>query len=326
MKTMNLLKFFQALILGMTFLLPGTVFSQAFPNKPVKFVLTYPPGGSSDVIARTIAVKLGKVWGQPVIIDYKPGANGAIGMDYVVNQPADGYTMVLGNFGPSLVNPLINKVNFNMDRDFAPIALTTIATSVLVVPESSPYKTLAELVAAAKSKPNGLTFATSGSGSISDISTELLMRESGIKMVKVPYKGTAPAINDILGNQVDLMISDVAPVTQFIKAGKLKALAVTSPTRSKFLPNIPTFVEQGYPGVVALTWWGIYVASKTPPAIQEKYSKDIITVMKDPEVKEGLAGLSVEATSSTPEEFKAFLANETAKYTKLISDNKIKGD
>ncbi len=326
MKTMNLLKFFQALILVMTFLLPGTVFSQAFPTKPVKFVLTYPPGGSSDVIARTIAVKLGKVWGQPVIIDYKPGANGAIGMDYVVNQPADGYTMVLGNFGPSLVNPLINKVNFNMDRDFAPIALTTVATSVLVVPENSPYKTLAELVAAAKSKPTGLSFATSGSGSISDISTELLMRESGIKMVKVPYKGTAPAINDILGNQVDMMISDVAPVTQFIKAGKLRALAVTSPTRSKFLPNVPTFVEQGYPGVVALTWWGIYVASKTPSAIQEKYSKDIITVMKDPEVKEGLAGLSVEATSSTPEEFKAFLANETTKYTKLISDNKIKGD
>ena len=326
MKTVNLLKFFQALILGMTFLLPGTVFSQAFPNKPVKFVLTYPPGGSSDVIARTIAVKLGKVWGQPVIIDYKPGANGAIGMDYVVNQPADGYTMVLGNFGPSLVNPLINKVNFNMDRDFAPIALTTIATSVLVVPESSPYKTLAELVAGAKSKPTGLTFATSGSGSISDISTELLMRESGIKMVKVPYKGTAPAINDILGNQVDLMISDVAPVTQFIKAGKLRALAVTSPTRSKFLPNVPTFVEQGYPGVVALTWWGIYVSSKTPLAIQEKYSKDLITVMKDPEVKESLAGLSVEATSSTPEEFKVFLANETAKYSKLISDNKIKGD
>jgi tripartite-type tricarboxylate transporter receptor subunit TctC len=326
MKTMNFFKFFQALILGMTFLLPGTVFSQAFPNKPVKFVLTYPPGGSSDVIARTIAVRLGKVWGQPVIIDYKPGANGAIGMDYVVNQPADGYTMVLGNFGPSLVNPLITKVNFNMDRDFAPIALTTVATSVLVVPENSPYKTLAELVAAAKSKPTGLSFATSGSGSISDISTELLMRESGIKMVKVPYKGTAPAINDILGNQVDMMISDVAPVTQFIKAGKLRALAVTSPTRSKFLPNVPTFVEQGYPGVVALTWWGIYVASKTPLAIQEKYSKDIITVMKDPEVKEGLAALSVEAASSTPEEFKAFLANETAKYTKLISDNKIKGD
>ncbi len=326
MKMMNALKLFQSFILCTAFLLPGAAFSQAFPTKPVKFVLTYPPGGSSDVIARTIAIKLGKVWGQPVVIDYKPGANGAIGMDYVVNQPADGYTMVLGNFGPSLVNPLINKVNFNMDRDFAPIALTTIATSVLVVPEGSSYKTLADLVAAAKSKPTGLTFATSGSGSISDISTELLMRESGIKMVKVPYKGTAPAINDILGNQVDLMISDVAPVTQFIKAGKLRALAVTSPTRSKFLPNVPTFVEQGYPGVVALTWWGIYVSSKTPLAIQEKYSKDLITVMKDPEVKESLAGLSVEATSSTPEEFKVFLANETAKYSKLISDNKIKGD
>ena len=326
MKTMNVLKLFQSLILSTAFLLPGVAFSQAFPNKPVKFVLTYPPGGSSDAIARGIAVRLSKMWGQPVVVDYKPGANGAIGMDYVLSQPADGYTMVLGNFGPSLVNPLISKVNFNMERDFAPIALTTIATSVLVVPESSPYKTLADLVAAAKSKPNGLSFATSGSGSISDISTELLMRESGIKMVKVPYKGTAPAINDILGNQLDLMISDVAPVTQFIKAGKLRALAVTSPTRSKFLPNIPTFVEQGYPGVVTLTWWGIYVAAKTPQAIQEKYSRDIIAVMKDPELRDNYAGFSVEATSNTQEEFKAFLANETAKYSKLISDNKIKGD
>jgi len=326
MITNNFLKFFQVLILGITLLLPGAVFSQAFPKKPIKFVLTYPPGGSSDIIARTIAIKLGKLWGQPIIPDYKPGAGGAIGMEYVANQSGDGYTMVLGNFGPSLVNPLINKVNFNMDKDFIPISLTTVAPSVLVVPENSPYKTLAELVAGAKSKSGGLNFATSGSGSISDIATELLMRESGTKMVKVPYKGTAPAINDLIGSQVDLMISDVAPVTQFIKAGKLRALAVTSPTRSKFLPNVPTFAEQGYPGVVALTWWGIYLPAKTPVAIQEKYSKDIITIMKDPEIKESFAGLSVEATSNTQDEFKAFLANETTKYTKLISDNKIKGD
>ena len=326
MITNNFLKFFQVLILGITLLLPGAVFSQAFPNKPIKFVLTYPPGGSSDIIARTIAIKLGKLWGQPIIPDYKPGAGGAIGMEYVANQSGDGYTMVLGNFGPSLVNPLINKVNFNMDKDFIPISLTTVAPSVLVVPENSPYKTLAELVAGAKSKSGGLNFATRGSGSISDIATEVLMRESGTKMVKVPYTGTAPAINDLIGSQVDLMISDVAPVTQFIKAGKLRALAVTSPTRSKFLPNVPTFAEQGYPGVVALTWWGIYLPAKTPVAIQEKYSKDIITIMKDPEIKESFAGLSVEATSNTQDEFKAFLANETTKYTKLISDNKIKGD
>jgi tripartite-type tricarboxylate transporter receptor subunit TctC len=266
------------------------------------------------------------LWGQPIIPDYKPGAGGAIGMEYVANQPGDGYTIVLGNFGPSLVNPLINKVNFNVEKDFIPISLTTVATSVLVVPENSPYKTLADLVAAAKSKPDGLNFATSGSGSISDIATELLMREAKIKMVKVPYKGTAPAINDLIGSQVDLMISDVAPVTQFIKAGKLRALAVTSPTRSKFLANVPTFVEQGYPGVVALTWWGIYLPAKTPLAIQEKYSKDIIQVMKDPDIKESFGGLSVEATASTQEEFKTFLAAETAKYSKLISDNKIKGD
>jgi tripartite-type tricarboxylate transporter receptor subunit TctC len=323
------IKFFQLLrnvLLGSIFLLTGVAYAQSFPAKPVKFVITYPPGGSSDIIARTIAVKLSKLWGQPIIPEYKAGAGGAIGMEYASQQPGDGYTIVLGNFGPSLVNPLLNKVSFNMERDFIPVSLTTIATSVLVVPENSPYKTLAELMAAAKSKPMSLNFATSGAGSISDIATELLMRESGVKMVKVPYKGTVPAVNDLIGGQVDLMISDIYPVSQFIKAGKLRALAVTSSTRSKFLPNVGTFAEQGYPGVVALTWWGIFLPAKTPVAIQEKYSKAIISIMNDQDIKDNFSSLSVEATADTQEEFKAFLASETAKYSKLITENKIKGD
>jgi hypothetical protein len=326
MKNTNYLKCLRNLLLGVALLFSGTVFSQSFPNKPIKFVITYAPGGSSDLIARTISTKLSKLWGQPIIPEYKPGAGGAIGMEYTAQQAGDGYTIVLGNFGPSMVNPLINKVNFNMERDFIPVSLTTVGPSVLVVPENSPYKTLAELIAAAKSKPMTLNFATSGPGSISDIATELLMREANIKMVKVPYKGTPQAINDLLGGQVDLMISDVYPVAQFIKSGKLGALAITSQSRSKFLPNIPTFSEQGYPGVVALTWWGIFLPAKTPPAIQEKYSKAIIAIMKDPEVRETFTNLSVEAATNTQDEFKAFLAVETAKYAKLISDNKIKGD
>jgi tripartite-type tricarboxylate transporter receptor subunit TctC len=326
MQNNRLLKFLKNLVVSAVLTLPSLVLAQNFPNKPIKFVITYPPGGSSDVIARTIGVKLNKLWSQPIIPDYKPGAGGAIGMEYVAQQPGDGYTIVLGNFGPSLVNPLINKVNFNMEKDFIPVSLTTVATSVLVVPESSPYKSLSDLIAAVKSKPASLNFATSGPGSISDIATELLMRESNIKMVKIPYKGTVPAINDLVGGQVDLMISDVYPVSQFIKAGTLRALAVTSPTRSKFLPNVPTFSEQGYPGVVALTWWGIFLPTKTPPAIQEKYSKAIISIMKDQDIKDIFSNLNVEAIANTQEEFKAFLASETLKYTKLISDNKIKGD
>jgi tripartite-type tricarboxylate transporter receptor subunit TctC len=314
-------------IIGFIFLLmQGFAIAQSFPEKPIKFVITYPPGGSSDIIARTIATKLSKLWGQPIVPDYKPGAGGAIGMEFAAQQPGDGYTIVLGNFGPSLVNPLINKVNFNMEKDFIPVSVTTLATSVLVVSEKSPYKNLNDLITAAKQKPDGLNFATSGPGSISDIATELMMRESNIKMAKIPYKGTVPAINDLLGGQVDMMISDVYPVAQFIKSGRLRALAVTSQTRSKFLNTVPTFAEQGYPGVVALTWWGIFLPAKTPPAIQEKYSKAIIAIMNDPEIKDNFNNLSVEAAANTQEEFKAFLAAETVKYTKLVNDNKIKGD
>jgi len=326
MTNLRFFKYLQSFLVVIILLSSGTVFAQNFPNKPIKFVLTYPPGGSSDIIARTIANKLSKLWGQPVIPDYKPGAGGAFGMEYVAQQPGDGYTIVLGNFGPSLVNPLINKVNFNMERDFIPVSLTTVATSVLVVPESSPFKTLNDLVAAAKAKPNTLNFATSGPGSISDIATELMMREAKIQMTKVPYKGTVPAINDLLGGQINLMISDVFPVSQFIKTGKLRALAVTSSKASEFIPGVPSFAEQGFNGVVALTWWGIFLPAKTPSAIQEKYSNIIISIMKDPEIKENFANLNVEAVANTQDEFKAFLAAETKKYSKLISDNKIKGD
>ncbi len=326
MITLRLLKLLQGFTIGLVFLCSSIVFAQNFPNKPIKFVITYPPGGSSDIIARTIANKLSKIWGQPVIPDYKPGAGGAIGMEFVSQQPGDGYTIVLGNFGPSLVNPLLNKVNFNMDRDFIPVSLTTVATSVLVVPESSPYKTLGELVTAARSKAKGLNFATSGPGSISDIATELMMREAKIQMTKIPYKGTVPAINDLLGGQVDLMISDVFPVSQFIKVGKLRALAVTSPSKSEFIPGVSSFSEQGLTGVVALTWWGIFLPAKTPTEIQEKYSNAIISIMKDPEIKVSFSNLSVEGVANTQAEFREFLAAETKKYTKLILDNNIKGD
>ena len=322
-KTKNMLTH---MVLTLMLISPLTVFSQSFPNKPIKFIVTYPPGGSSDLIARTIGRKLNVLWGQPVILDYKAGAAGAIGMDFVAHQPADGYTLVLGNFGPAMVGPMLTKTSYSMDKDFIPVTLTTVAPNVLVVPENSPYKTLADLIAAAKAKPMTLNFATSGPGSMSDISTELFMREAKIRMVKVPYKGGVPAVNDLIGGQVDLMISDAYPVAQFIKTGKLRALAITSPTRSALVPGVPTFAELGQPGVVAMTWWGVFLPAGVPTAIQDQYSKALIKIMNDADIKENFANLSVEAVSDTQEEFKAFLAAETARYGKLIADNNIKGE
>jgi len=300
--------------------------AQAFPSKPVRLVVTYPPGGSSDLMARIMAGKLSEVWGQQVLIESKPGAAGSIGMDFAARQPADGYTFVIGNLGPAAVNPLISKVPYNMDKDFIPVMLTATGPNIMVVPAASPYRTLPELLTAAKAKPGSMSFGTSGPGSMSHLATELLMRQGQVKMVNVPYKGGGQAVNDLLGGQLAFMISDALPVSQFIKANRLRPLAITSGARSPLFPDIPTFSEGGVQGLVAENWWGAFLPAGTPKAVVDAYIAALNKVMADGEVKQKFADLGVAARSSTQDEFKAFLAAETAKYAKLIADNNIKAD
>ncbi len=189
--------------------------AQSFPNKPVRLVVTYPPGGSSDLVARIMGQKLSAVWGQPVVIESKPGAAGSIGMEFTARQPADGYTFVVGNLGPAAVNPLITKVPYNMDKDFIPVALTATGPNILVVPASSPFKSLAELLAAARDKPGTLNFGTSGPGSMAHLGGEMIMRQSGVKMTGVPYKGGGLAVNDLLAGHLHMMVSDALPVSNW---------------------------------------------------------------------------------------------------------------
>jgi tripartite-type tricarboxylate transporter receptor subunit TctC len=300
--------------------------AQAFPSKPVRFIVTYPPGGSSDLMARIMGQKLGEAWGQPVIIESKPGAAGSIGMEYAARQPADGYTFVIGNLGPASVNPLITKVPYSMEKDFIPVSLTATGPNILVVPEKSPFKTLADLIAAARAKPATLSFGTSGPGSMAHLGGELIMRQAKIKMLGVPYKGGGQAVNDLLAGHLDLMVSDALPVSQFIKAGKLRPLAITSGKRSPMSPDIPTFAEAGLPGLVAENWWGIFLPAGTPKAVVDNYHASLVKVMADPDLKERFVGLGVEAMASTQDEFRAFLQAESAKYAKLIADNGIKGE
>ena len=300
--------------------------AQAFPNKPVRLVVTYPPGGSSDLMARIMAGKLSEVWGQQVLIESKPGAAGSIGMEFAARQAADGYTFVIGNLGPAAVNPLISKVPYNMDKDFIPVMLTATGPNILVVPANSPYRTLADLVADARAKPGTISFGTSGPGSMSHLATELLMREAKIKMVNVPYKGGGQAVNDLLGSQIALIISDALPVSQFIKTNRLRPLAITSGTRSSLFPDIPTFAEAGVQGIVAENWWGAFLPAGTPKAVVDSYHAALMKVMADKEVIEKFAGLGVAARSSSQAEFRSFLAAETAKYAKLVADNNIKAD
>lgn len=303
-----------------------TVLAQTFPSKPVRLVVTYPAGGSSDLMGRIMGQKLSVLWGQPVIIESKPGAAGSIGMEFTARQPADGYTFVVGNLGPASVNPLITKVPYNMEKDFIAVSLTATGPNILVVPSSSPYKTLAELLAAAREKPNTLNFGTSGPGSMAHLGGELIMRQAGVKMTGVPYKGGGQAVNDLLAGHLNMMVSDALPVSQHIKSGKLRALAITSAKRSPMSPDVPTFAEAGLNGLVAENWWGVFVPMGTPKAVVDAIHTALVKVMADPDLKERFAGLGVEAQASTSDEFKAFLTSEHARYAKLVAENNIKGE
>ena len=300
--------------------------AQAFPTKPVKLVVTYPPGGSSDLMARIMGQKLTEVWGQPVIIESKPGAAGSIGMEFTARQPADGYTFVVGNLGPASVNPLITKVPYSMEKDFIPVSLTATGPNILAVPAASPFKNLNDLLVAARNKPGSLNFGTSGPGSMAHLGGELIMRQANVKMVGVPYKGGGLAVNDLLAGQIDMMVSDALPVSQHIKTGRLRALAITSGKRSPLSPEIPTFAEAGLPGLVAVNWWGVFLPAGTPKPVVDAYYSALVKIMANPDLNEKFAGLGVEAMATTQDEFKTFLADEKSKYAKLIADNNIKAE
>ena len=307
-------------------LTPTIAQAQAFPSKPVRLIVTYPAGGSSDLMARIMGEKLAAHWGQPVIIESKPGAAGSIGMEFAARQPADGYTFVIGNLGPAAVNPLINKLTYNMEKDFIPVALTATGPNILVVPVASPYKTLAELLDGARAKPATMTFGTSGPGSMAHLGGELIIRQAKVQLVSVPYKGGGQAVNDLLAGHIQMMVSDALPVSQFIKTNRLRPLAITSGKRSRLFPDIPTFAEAGLNGLVAENWWGVYLPAGTPKAVVDNYHAALVKVMADPELKEKFAGLGVEAHASSQDEFRSFIAAEHAKYAKLVADNNIKGD
>jgi tripartite-type tricarboxylate transporter receptor subunit TctC len=316
----------QLLALACAGLAPWPALAQApkFPSRPVHLVVTYPPGGSSDLMARIMGDKLQAYWGQPVIIESRPGAAGSIGMDYAARQGADGYTFVIGNLGPAAVNPLISKVPYNMEKDFVPVALTATGANILVVNANSPYRNLQDVLAAARARPGQVSFGTSGPGSLQHLGGELIMRQAKVRLNGINYKGGVLAVNDLVAGHIDMMVSDPLPVAQFIKSNRLRPIAITSAERSKLFPEIPTFAEAGLPGIVAENWWGVFLPAGTPKGIVDNYHAALVKAMADADLKAKFADLGVEAQASTPEEFRAFLAAETSKYAKLVADNHIK--
>jgi tripartite-type tricarboxylate transporter receptor subunit TctC len=298
----------------------GTAMAQSYPSKPVRFIVTYPPGGSSEVMSRIIGHQLTEFWGQPVIVEPRPGADGSIGMEYASRQPADGYTFLLGNFGPVVAKPLLTKVKYDWKRDFTPVSRTTVSANILVVPTTLPVKNARELVALAKARPGELSYGTSGPGSMSHFAGEMFQRIAGVKMITVNYKGNALAITDIMGGQITTMFSDALPAMGALKTNKVRALAVTSEQRWPFTPELPTLAESGLKGFAAVNWWGILFPAGVARPIVDKVNADLVKALDTSTVKTKLGELGVAAISSTPEAFGAFMANETARWGKLIKD------
>ena len=298
--------------------------AQTYPNKVVRFIVTYPAGGSSDVMARIIGQQLTEYWGHQVIVESRPGADGSIGMEYASRQPADGYTFLLGNFGPVVAKPLLAKVNYDWQKDFAPVSRITNSANILVVPVTLPVKSAAQLVALAKARPGELTYGTSGPGSMSHFAGEMFQRIAGVKLITIAYKGNALAITDLMGGQITTMFSDAVPAMQAMKTGKLRAMAVTSEKRWPFTPELPTLAEEGLKGFAAVNWWGILFPVGVSRPIIDKVNADLVKALATQNVKTRLGELGVEAQTSTPEQFAQFMASETARWGKLIKEANIR--
>jgi tripartite-type tricarboxylate transporter receptor subunit TctC len=299
--------------------------ADAYPSKPVHIIVPYPAGGVADALPRIVGEKLSQKWGQPVIIENKAGASGNIGMEEGARAEPDGYTLVLAAAGNMTVNPVLFKnLRFDTYKDLTPVTLLAASPNVLVVHPSVPAKTYKELVAYAKQNPGKLNFASPGEGSGAHLAGELFNLEAGVKTVHIPYKGMAPAVNDLLGGNVQMMFAGISTVLQHIKSGKLVAIAMAAPKRSPQLPDLPTVAEEGLPGFDVTSWYGIVVRAGTPPAVVQKVQRDIADALKAPDVQTKLAGYGLEPVGNTPEAFDAMIKSETRKWTDIVHKAGIK--
>ncbi|TMS58443.1 tripartite tricarboxylate transporter substrate binding protein [Imbroritus primus] len=290
-----------------------------YPNKPVTIIVPFSAGGTTDILARIVGVKLGETLGETVIIDNRPGAGGNIGAAMVAKAKPDGYTLLMGTVGTHAINQtLYPKLNFDPIKDFAPLTRVANLPNLLVVHPSVPAKNVQELIAYAKANPGKLNFGSSGNGSSIHLSGELFKNMTGIDMQHVPYKGSAPAVTDLLGGQISMMFDNMPSAIQHVKSGKLRPLAVTTAKRSPALPNVPTIAESGVKGYEATSWFGLLAPAGTPPAIINRLNADLVKILAMPDVKKQMAEQGAEAYSETPAAFAGFIKSETAKWAKVV--------
>jgi tripartite-type tricarboxylate transporter receptor subunit TctC len=310
----------------------GTLFAtlaaaQDYPARPIKLIVPFAPGGGSDVLARIVGQKLSESFKQPVLIDNRPGAGGNLGTDAVAKATPDGYTLVLGVVGPISINvSLFDNLPYDPVKDLAPITQAVSVTNLLVVNPSLGVNSVAELIALARSKPNSLSFASGGTGTAGHLAAELFKSMAGLQMTHVPYRGSGPAINDLIGGQVQLFFDNMPSALPHARTGRLKALGVTTAKRSSAAPDIPTIAESGLPGFEANNWYGFLTTAGTPKPIIEKLHREIVRILQLPDVKEKLAAQGAEVIGNTPEEFAQVIRDEIPKWRKVVRESGAKAN
>jgi tripartite-type tricarboxylate transporter receptor subunit TctC len=309
------------LLTGLTvLLLPALASAQDFPSKPIRLIVPFPAGGPNDIIARVIGQRMSELIKQPVLIDNRGGQGGVLGTDAVAKAAPDGYTIAISSAGALAISPSMEKVAYDTRKDFQPITLVAKVPEMLVVATNVPAKDMSELIALAKAQPGKLNFASSGPGSLPHLAGELLKLTAKIDIVHVPYRGAAPAVNDLLGQQVQMVFLDLPVLLPQIKAGSLKPIAIGSPERAATAMEVPTTTEAGMPDLLIENWYGMVAPAGTPAAIVATLNKIATEAMRDPAVKEKLASQGAELVGDTPEHFRSFIDTEIARWAKVIKD------
>jgi len=300
---------------------------EKWPAKPIKYIVPFPPGGTTDILARLIGAKLATALGQPVLVDNKPGAGGNIGSDFVAKSAPDGYTILGGTISSHAINvSMYKQMPYDPVKDFQAVTLIGTNANVLIVDPKLAAKNVKELIAMAKAKPGSLSFASAGNGTSQHLSGELFKALAGLDMVHIPYKGSAPAISDVMGSQVPMMFDTTVVAAPHIKSGNVRALAVTSAKRVKGMETIPTMAEAGVPGYELVSWQGVFAPAGTPKDIVKRLQSEIVKILAMPDIRERLDALGVEPVGNTPEEFSAFQKAEIAKWAKVIKDAHIEAN